>query len=92
MSRKSRPHRCSTASPEPGPIGAGRAAYFDAEDDAQAFFDELRYMLAKQIAAPNSPQWFNTGLHWAYGVDGPSQGHFYVDPQTKELVKSLIGL
>src|SRR3546814_16939474 len=34
-------------------------------------------MLAMQIAAPNSPQWFNTGLHWAYGIDGPSDGHFY---------------
>jgi ribonucleoside-diphosphate reductase alpha chain len=66
-----------------------KGGVFDAEADAQAFFDELRYMLAKQIAAPNSPQWFNTGLHWAYGVDGPSQGHFYVDPQSKELVKSL---
>ena len=37
-------------------------------------------MLAKQMVAPNSPQWFNTGLHWAYGVDGPGQGHYYVDP------------
>jgi ribonucleoside-diphosphate reductase alpha chain len=66
-----------------------KGGVFDSEADAQAFFDELRYMLAKQIAAPNSPQWFNTGLNWAYGVDGPSQGHFYVDPQSKELVKSL---
>ena len=66
-----------------------KGGVFNGEADAQAFFDELRYMLAKQIAAPNSPQWFNTGLNWAYGVDGPSQGHYYVDPQTKELVKSL---
>ncbi len=58
-----------------------KGGVFDGEADAQAFFDELRYMLAKQIAAPNSPQWFNTGLNWAYGVDGPSQGHYYVDPQ-----------
>ncbi len=56
-----------------------KGGYFDTEDDAQAFMDELRYMLAMQMAAPNSPQWFNTGLHWAYGVDGPGQGHFYVD-------------
>jgi ribonucleoside-diphosphate reductase alpha chain len=62
--------------------------YFDSEADASAFFDEMRYMLAMQMAAPNSPQWFNTGLHWAYGIDGPSQGHFYVDPFTHELVKS----
>ncbi len=45
-------------------------------------------MLARQVAAPNSPQWFNTGLHWAYGVDGPSQGHYYVDFETGKLVKS----
>src|SRR5215813_5628582 len=45
-------------------------------------------MLASQMVAPNSPQWFNTGLHWAYGIDGPSQGHFYVDFQTGKLVKS----
>jgi ribonucleoside-diphosphate reductase alpha chain len=65
-----------------------KGKYFNTEADAQAFFDELRYMLAMQMAAPNSPQWFNTGLHWAYGIDGPSQGHFYVDPFTHELVKS----
>src|ERR1019366_690377 len=45
-------------------------------------------MLANQIAAPNSPQWFNTGLHWAYGIDGPAQGHYYVDPFKKVLVKA----
>ncbi|MET0538255.1 MAG: vitamin B12-dependent ribonucleotide reductase, partial [Xanthobacteraceae bacterium] len=56
-----------------------KGCYFDSETDARAFFDELIYMLAMQKAAPNSPQWFNTGLHWAYGIDGPSQGHCYVD-------------
>jgi ribonucleoside-diphosphate reductase alpha chain len=65
-----------------------KGGYFDSEDDARAFFDELRFMFAMQMAAPNSPQWFNTGLHWAYGIDGPSQGHFYVDPFTQKLVKS----
>jgi ribonucleoside-diphosphate reductase alpha chain len=65
-----------------------KGGYFSSEEDAQAFFDEHRYMLAKQMAAPNSPQWFNTGLHWAYGIDGPSQGHFYVDFKTGELVQS----
>jgi len=65
-----------------------KGGYFDAEADAQAFFDELRYMLAAQMCAPNSPQWFNTGLHWAYGIDGPSQGHFYVDFKTGKLTKS----
>ena len=62
--------------------------YFSSEDDAQAFFDEMRFMLAKQMGAPNSPQWFNTGLHWAYGIDGPSQGHFYVDFETGQLKAS----
>jgi ribonucleoside-diphosphate reductase alpha chain len=65
-----------------------KSNYFDSEADAQAFFDELRYMLAMQMVAPNSPQWFNTGLFWAYGIDGPSQGHFYVDDKTGELTKS----
>ena len=59
--------------------------YFDAESDAQAFYDELVFMLAQQAAAPNSPQWFNTGLHWAYGIDGPAQGHYHVDPETGNL-------
>src|SRR5712672_646822 len=62
--------------------------YFTSEEDARAFSDELRYMLAKQMVAPNSPQWFNTGLHWAYGVDGPGQGHYYVDWKTGKLTKS----
>lgn len=65
-----------------------KGGYFDGEADARAFFDELCFMLATQMAAPNSPQWFNTGLHWAYGIDGPSQGHFYVDFETGKLVKS----
>ncbi|WP_299481901.1 vitamin B12-dependent ribonucleotide reductase [uncultured Roseibium sp.] len=65
-----------------------KGGYFEQESDAQAFYDELRYMLATQKVAPNSPQWFNTGLHWAYGIDGPSQGHFYVDFQTGKLTKS----
>jgi ribonucleoside-diphosphate reductase alpha chain len=61
---------------------------FDAEEDAKAFYDELRFMLARQMCAPNSPQWFNTGLHWAYGIDGPAQGHRYVDPATNDVVNS----
>src|SRR6202045_278282 len=65
-----------------------KGGYFDSESDAQAFCDELRYMLAMQMVAPNSPQWFNTGLHWAYGIDGPSQGHFYVDFKTGKLTQS----
>jgi ribonucleoside-diphosphate reductase alpha chain len=62
-----------------------KGGYFDSEEDASAFYDEIRLMLARQIGAPNSPQWFNTGLHWAYGIDGPAQGHYYVDYRTGEL-------
>ena len=65
-----------------------KGGYFDTEEDARAFYDELCYMLATQKCAPNSPQWFNTGLHWAYGIDGPGQGHYYVDFETGKLVKS----
>ncbi|MFC5585754.1 vitamin B12-dependent ribonucleotide reductase [Nitratireductor kimnyeongensis] len=65
-----------------------KGGYFNGEEDAQTFMDELCYMLATQRVAPNSPQWFNTGLHWAYGIDGPGQGHYYVDPFTGKLTKS----
>ncbi|MDO5613073.1 MAG: vitamin B12-dependent ribonucleotide reductase [Paracoccus sp. (in: a-proteobacteria)] len=65
-----------------------KGGYFSTESDARAYYDEMRHMLARQMAAPNSPQWFNTGLHWAYGINGPSQGHFYVDYKTGKLVKS----
>jgi ribonucleoside-diphosphate reductase alpha chain len=65
-----------------------KGGYFTTEADAQAYYDEMRFMLAEQMAAPNSPQWFNTGLHWAYGIDGPSQGHYYVDHKTGVLTKS----
>ncbi len=65
-----------------------KGGYFTSEEDAGAFHDELRAMLARQMVAPNSPQWFNTGLHWAYGIDGPAQGHFYVDYKTGELTQS----
>ena len=65
-----------------------KGGYFSSEDDARAYFDEMRYMLAMQMAAPNSPQWFNTGLHWAYGIDGAGQGHYYVDFKTGKLTRS----
>lgn len=62
--------------------------YFDSAEDAQAFYDETVYMLAHQMCAPNSPQWFNTGLHFVYGITGPSQGHYYVEETTQKLTKS----
>ena len=58
--------------------------YFDSPEDAQAFEDEMKHMLCHQMGAPNSPQWFNTGLNWAYGLTGPAQGFWYVDPDTGE--------
>lgn len=64
--------------------------YFDSAQDGQAFYDELVYMLAKQMCAPNSPQWFNTGLHFAYGIEGPAQGHSYVDSKTGKLKNLLM--
>ncbi|MBO6503483.1 MAG: vitamin B12-dependent ribonucleotide reductase [Kordiimonadaceae bacterium] len=65
-----------------------KGGYFDSEEDARSFFDEMRFMLANQMAAPNSPQWFNTGLHWAYGIDGPAQGHYFVDFESGKLTRS----
>ncbi|MDR0498590.1 MAG: adenosylcobalamin-dependent ribonucleoside-diphosphate reductase, partial [Holophagales bacterium] len=62
--------------------------YFDSSEDAQCFYDELVYMLANQMCAPNSPQWFNTGLHFAYGITGPAQGHSYADPVSGEIKRS----
>lgn len=59
--------------------------YFTTAQDAQIFYEEMFYMLSAQIAAPNSPQWFTTGLNWAYGLTGPAQGHSYVNPVTKKL-------
>ncbi len=63
--------------------------YFASEDDARAYYDEMCYLIASQRSAPNSPQWFNTGLHWAYGIEGPAQGHWYVDPVTEKDMRSV---
>jgi ribonucleoside-diphosphate reductase alpha chain len=65
-----------------------KGGYFGTEQDAKAFYDETCHMLAAQMAAPNSPQWFNTGLHWAYGIEGPAQGHYFVDPAQLTMEKS----
>jgi ribonucleoside-diphosphate reductase alpha chain len=65
-----------------------KGGYFSTEADARAFFDETCYMLANQLAAPNSPQWFNTGLSWAYGIDGPPQGHWFVEASTGKMTRS----
>mgnify|MGYP000588400077 CR=1 FL=1 len=65
-----------------------RHGYFSTDEDANHFYDEVCYMLSHQMAAPNSPQWFNTGLHWAYGIEGPPQGHYFVNPATNQVERS----
>ncbi|GAB3426914.1 vitamin B12-dependent ribonucleotide reductase [Niabella aquatica] len=65
-----------------------RYGYFAGRQDAQVFYDELVYSLLSQSCAPNSPQWFNTGLYEVYGITGKPQGHYYVDPKDGELKKS----
>jgi len=67
---------------------AHKEGYFDSGEDARAYYDEMCYMLAHQMAAPNSPQWFNTGLNWAYGINGPAQGHYYPESGTGRVYKS----
>ncbi|HOE74581.1 MAG TPA: vitamin B12-dependent ribonucleotide reductase [bacterium] len=62
--------------------------YFENKKSAQAYEDEMKYILINQLGAPNSPQWFNTGLAWAYNITGPAQGHVYVDPETNKIEKS----
>ncbi len=62
--------------------------YFFSKEDAQAYQDEMEHMLIRQMGAPNSPQWFNTGLNWAYGITGKPQGHYYIEPATGALKKS----
>ena len=59
--------------------------YFNSPKDAQIFYEEMAYMIINKAAAPNSPQWFTTGLNWAYGITGPAQGHSFVNPETKKL-------
>ena len=65
-----------------------RYGYFATTNDAQVFYEELVYSILKQACVPNSPQWFNTGLHESYGITGGAQGHYYVDPTDKQLKRS----
>ena len=65
-----------------------RYGYFASPQDATIFYDEIVYTITGQLAAPNSPQWFNTGLHNSYGITGKPQGHYFVDPITEKLSKS----
>ncbi len=65
-----------------------RNGYFASEKDAQVFYEELVYSILNQMCVPNSPQWFNTGLHESYGIKGKPQGHYYVDAKDGKLKKS----
>ena len=65
-----------------------RYGYFSTSNDAQIFYEELVYSILNQACVPNSPQWFNTGLHESYGITGGAQGHYYVDPTDKKLKRS----
>ncbi len=68
---------------------AEKYGYFSGPEDAEVFYDELVYTIIAQMVAPNSPQWFNTGLYWAYGINGPAQGHYYVEPDNGEVKASV---
>ena len=80
--RRPTPGRCSAAWPAAGRTGAGRAATSRPRPTRRRSTTRSATCWPTQMAAPNSPQWFNTGLHWAYGIEGPPQGHYYVDPAT----------
>ena len=49
------------------------------EKEGSIFYDECVYALLNQMYAPNSPQWFNTGLKLSYGISGVKQGSYYFD-------------
>ncbi|RYY49725.1 MAG: vitamin B12-dependent ribonucleotide reductase [Chitinophagaceae bacterium] len=65
-----------------------RYGYFASQKDADIFYEELVYSILNQACVPNSPQWFNTGLHEVYGITGKPQGHYYVDQKDGLLKKS----
>ena len=65
-----------------------RNGYFASAQDAQVFYDELVYSILDQACVPNSPQWFNTGLHESYGITGKPQGHYFVDGADDQLKRS----
>ncbi|MDR2602565.1 MAG: adenosylcobalamin-dependent ribonucleoside-diphosphate reductase [Spirochaetaceae bacterium] len=62
--------------------------YFNGKEDAEIFYNEICFMLCRQTAAPNSPQWFNTGIFAVYGIDGPAQGHYFYNPETQTVEAS----
>lgn len=51
------------------------------EEEAKILYDELAYAMLSQRFAPNSPQWFNTGLERSYGITGGQSELYYWDPK-----------
>ena len=60
----------------------------ETEEEAKIFYDEAVYCLLAQMYAPNSPQWFNTGLASSYGIKGNKQDLYYYDESTAAVVES----
>ena len=55
------------------------------KDDYPIMYDELAITLLNQMWAPNSPQWFNTGLYHSYGIKDNSQELFYFDENDHQI-------
>ncbi len=58
----------------------------DQGEEAAILYDELVYALLAQMFAPNSPQWFNTGLKLKYGISGGKNELHYYDEERAEVV------
>lgn len=59
------------------------------DEEFTILYDELVYCFLNQMYAPNSPQWFNTGLKLSYDITGEHQGHSYYDEKLKKVVESV---
>ncbi len=59
------------------------------DDQVKIVYDELVYAFLNQMYAPNSPQWFNTGLKLSYGINGGKSGLFYYDEAKGEVAESV---
>ena len=63
--------------------------YFQDEDSAWVFAQELTWLLVNQYGAFNSPVWFNVGLCQTYGIGlngGP--GNWVYDPRTGKAIRA----
>ena len=73
-------------------VGFWTAAALDegliSKENMDIFYDELAYLILDQRMAPNSPQWFNTGLKMFYDISKEPEGHYYYDIEQDKVVKS----